>query len=965
MTRWTICILCLVLINWSITGSNSCREDFLLANTYANATRYGEAETKFQQSFRCYYDLDSLNQALLSLSYIIDCQEKQFHYNAMSASLKDFREILFNKRSELKEEDFYNRFMSLVLLEGILMSRIGNLDSAINIYANASEFILQKLRRDPNSNDSVRFSKCLFFQASAQYEAGDFKRAVENFQNAFLMATPPMQKEGNHGFFIRYHIYLANAYAKLRQYDHALDQFEAARQLLSTLESRHLEWQFFVYSNLFSYYQAQDQNEQAASALTSIESLELTPFYRAKYLVQRGEFYQKYGDHLNAVATLQAAGQQIEQIQGKASLELAGCRLYLARSQFALGQIAAAKSTLDKALRALTIEIKGGKNESDLLLANNITLEILLEQAEIALHVHTTAGKANELIIANRTAQDAMNLLEKLRAQITLTEERERFVTNSRQAYELAIHTAYLLFQQSGNPVFLDTIYQNIERSKALNLREAISQHAMKRIVKLPDSLLIAEQILRSEVEEREKEMRGKQAELASTDPILQRLSLELSNARDRLSQHLEKYNEVYPEFSALEQKVIIPLLDEVRKALSQDEVVMEYFEGTKALYCLRISSEEVRIYQDSLTYPLRDWTVDFVSSIRNFPKEFSSLDLENYAASAYALYKALIPGDLKGKSLIIVPDGNIHRVIFECLLTEYPDDVMDIGSYRYLIDSFDFQYVYSMAMLHHGEPGRNSNYAANILAIAPDFKGLSEEYPELLLSGNVPEARKAVGYFRGKVLTDHAASRSNFLQQLQIKSRPFTIAHLATHGWASTETGKDSYILFKSIDLTDSAKLFAYDLYGLDLPTKMVYLSSCETGYGELQSSEGLVSLARGFFFAGVPSIITSLWPVSDREGSRLTDAFYSQLADGNSLRKGLGEAKRSFIRERQVENPVFSHPVYWSGYILLGENTTFYGSGNIWQVVLPIGCFILLTLLFLHFGRKKLFTGKRGASL
>src|SRR4029077_15127908 len=84
---------------------------------------------------------------------------------------------------------------------------------------------------------------------------------------------------------------------------------------------------------------------------------------------------------------------------------------------------------------------------------------------------------------------------------------------------------------------------------------------------------------------------------------------------------------------------------------------------------------------------------------------------------------------------------------------------------------------------------------------------------------------------------------------------------------------------------------LTALEASGLDLwGTKLVVLSACDTGMGDVKRSEGVYGLRRSLVLAGAESQLMSLWPVSDRGTRDLIVGYYKALLHG----AGRGEALR-----------------------------------------------------------------------
>ncbi len=115
-------------------------------------------------------------------------------------------------------------------------------------------------------------------------------------------------------------------------------------------------------------------------------------------------------------------------------------------------------------------------------------------------------------------------------------------------------------------------------------------------------------------------------------------------------------------------------------------------------------------------------------------------------------------------------------------------------------------------------------------------------------------------------------------------------------------------------IDTDNDGVLTALEVLSLDLSgTRLVVLSACETGVGEIHAGEGVYGLRRAFQEAGVKSVVNSLWPVSDEGTRRLMTAFYQNLFDGLTPRRALKSAQLELL------NSEWSAPYYWSAFVLV----------------------------------------------
>jgi CHAT domain-containing protein len=146
-----------------------------------------------------------------------------------------------------------------------------------------------------------------------------------------------------------------------------------------------------------------------------------------------------------------------------------------------------------------------------------------------------------------------------------------------------------------------------------------------------------------------------------------------------------------------------------------------------------------------------------------------------------------------------------------------------------------------------------------------------------------------------------------------------YRVIHLATHSIVDDENPSFSRLIFSAgSDSTEDGHLHSYELYNLHLNADLVTLSACNTGFGKIQEGEGIMSLARGFAYAGCPNIVMSLWPASDKATAHLMEMFYQGLAAGLSKDAALRKAKLQYLNEADA---LSANPYFWSSFVFMGE--------------------------------------------
>ncbi|HAJ58320.1 MAG TPA: hypothetical protein DCP31_02800, partial [Cyanobacteria bacterium UBA8543] len=190
----------------------------------------------------------------------------------------------------------------------------------------------------------------------------------------------------------------------------------------------------------------------------------------------------------------------------------------------------------------------------------------------------------------------------------------------------------------------------------------------------------------------------------------------------------------------------------------------------------------------------------------------------------------------------------------------------------------------------------------------------------------------------QGQFLLNEEFTLDN-LREIRRQQR-FDIVHLATHAGFTPEQQNRAYIEFwdARMRLNELRQVKWYAPPTVEL----LVLSACETALGDEETEFGFAGLA---VQAGVKSVLASLWSVDDVGTLALMTEFYHQLSQASVTTKAdaLQKAQIAMLRgqiriesgqlvglETKVILPpevkersdrIFSHPYYWSGFMLTGS--------------------------------------------
>lgn len=256
-----------------------------------------------------------------------------------------------------------------------------------------------------------------------------------------------------------------------------------------------------------------------------------------------------------------------------------------------------------------------------------------------------------------------------------------------------------------------------------------------------------------------------------------------------------------------------------------------------------------------------------------------------HYLAALYdALLRPLEPL-LGGRRLVVVPHRALHYIPFRALF----------NGERYVIEEREVCTAPSAAVLLHCLRRPTSDSARAVLLGVPDARAPKVRDEVLAIA---PLWDERVTLLEGEAT----------LQALQQHAPTAGVLHLACHGQFRADSP-----LFSALQLADG-RLTVRDAYRLSLGCDLVVLSACETGVSAIAPGDELIGLARGFFAAGAPSLVVSLWTVDDATTAELMRTFYTRLQAGDCPSAALRQAQLALMQHHP-------HPFYWAPFVLMGR--------------------------------------------
>ena len=539
-------------------------------------------------------------------------------------------------------------------------------------------------------------------------------------------------------------------------------------------------------------------------------------------------------------------------------------------------------------------------------------LSAAIETYQLAMQIYK--GVDLERSISSGLA--AIEHVESLRGQLELARLGPSFSSKSHELF-CDLSVVYLTrFEANGDPAMLVEAVRTMERSRSVILM-AQRQHAQ---LQADPAVREAQRKVNVLGEKRLSSIDGGTADKALLDAYYEQL-------------------ETFGSLLTTKPMTTHGLKDPVsyvQKALGSGERMFYYLAAAQKSVLISITADRVELFPMPQLPVLEQLVADFLRCVSS-----ADIDGDELISASQKLSLAIIPPEIESElfqdaNLVIVPHGVLQRIPFAALM-------LRDGSY--LIDRVVISYCYSIASLaeervptsadldvailadpifttEEASTGEQANYlSGNGKATdekpdsADSMRGWADSLQRLPWTAEEANSiRRTFGESRCATFVGAEASKSNLLRE-DVKNAH--VLHIASHGYFAAEASDIVGIVLSAADDDENGFVSLTDMIGNQFNNELVVVSGCDTGKGEHLDGEGYMSVSRGFLSQGAASVISTLWPVSDRASATLMKFFYQDLVISRQPANALAIAQ---VRLKQETR--YKHPSYWAGYLFHTTN-------------------------------------------
>lgn len=542
---------------------------------------------------------------------------------------------------------------------------------------------------------------------------------------------------------------------------------------------------------------------------------------------------------------------------------------------------------------------------------------------------------------ARADAEASIVLTEKLRGSIGTPETRATYLASVWDTYEFYIDLLMQLHASKPGGGLDALALRASEQARARSLIDLLSESRVGTPGRAGTARLGALRSLRERISAK-AQAQLKLAGKSSSE--VEAIQHELEDLNAQYEQLVAQIRREDPGLAALASPEPLELARLQREVVDPRTILLEYSLGEKRSFLWVVTRDKLSSHE----LPSRE---KIESAVRAAYQTLSARgEGSDTLPGLGRMLLAPAAPELRGKRLVIVPDGALQYLPFSALpspatgqplVVEHEIVMLPSASAIAVLRSHPRKARNTKILAAFADPvfDRNDSRLAAKLNENPSIetsRGAEDEPVEneversaresgLTALQRLPFTRREANAVlslvppsQRKEALDFAANRREVLNP---DLRQYRYVHFATHGLLNNFHPELSGIVLSMVDEKGKELdgfLSTADVFNLSLSADLVVLSGCRTGLGKEIRGEGIAGLTRAFMYAGALRVVASLWNVNDAATAELMKRFYQGMLGPDRLSPpaALRAAQLSLQEEKR-----WSAPYYWAAFVIQGE--------------------------------------------
>jgi CHAT domain-containing protein/Tfp pilus assembly protein PilF len=581
------------------------------------------------------------------------------------------------------------------------------------------------------------------------------------------------------------------------------------------------------------------------------------------------------------------------------------------------------------------------------------TLSDIVNQSATLYALGNLELKESNLDLAEDYLSQSIDITEDMRRISNSQDLTIAFSASVLERYESYIECLMRKHQLEPSQGFAVRALETSELSRGRSLAELLRATGTDLVPGLDPQLAEQEKTLRQSLRAKE-DYRVRLLSGSYTKEQLDTLEEELARLESEYKQVTETIRTRYPSYGQITRPVGWSLQRIQEQVVADDQtVLLEYSLGAEKSYVWAITRNSIMSYPISSQAVITETAQKFYYLLIAQPSEETENLLAQTARELSEMVLTPVAPELNKRRVIVVADGVLNYIPFQVLPAPSTNQEPLVANYEIvnapsatilgeLREEEERRQPAVMLLAAFGDPIFAPNYAerkdpdtGEQIASAQTLKAgrLRHALRNIMLKGKSfdPTVIDRLFYAERELrnLRDIASAAESFVatgydatrERLQnMDLTKFRILHFATHGFLDPQSPEKSGLILSTVNREGQAQdgyLGLQDIYNLRAPVDLVVLSACSTALGKEARGEGLISLTRGFMYAGASSVVASLWEVNDEATAELMKRFYA-----NMLQLGMTPAEALRAAQNSIrQEPKWRSPYYWAAFTLHGE--------------------------------------------